>query len=431
LTRTAPLASSSLLDPVDALASLRDSNPPDPAVPELRVSTSQASTGYLAMAVLDNYDGGLWSFDTTFQPTGGRVPAPTGPPTGVIGLHPVRQQETLLGPPVLPLLPALDRPITVNGVATAADAATGMLVSTHALGPGTTYSVVSSAPTMTLAQVAPADGIERNVASATPTAASSADLTLPPSSTTALATVLRFLSGLTGQRPAPTVAFLQAVVHALHSTERRIDPTLRGPATPPQKPSGKKVPRTTTTTTVPASNLAAAGATSLSEVINEITFSRIGTPEQFATMLAMVARYVGIPARLVTGYRVAADSTGALIPAGTYRITNRQAWAWVEVPVAGLGWVVVDPTPDTGAANRRGDGHGHDLAPTPSQRGTSQYGRRACLGETVHPSNPEVPSHPVVGGSLGRSGRADRAGPPPRTGPGRRAPSAPATGPTQ
>ncbi len=27
-------------------------------------------------------------------------------------------------------------------------------------------------------------------------------------------------------------------------------------------------------------------------------------------------------------------------------MTNRQAWTWVEIPVAGLGWVVADPTPD-------------------------------------------------------------------------------------
>ena len=32
-------------------------------------------------------------------------------------------------------------------------------------------------------------------------------------------------------------------------------------------------------------------------------------------------------------------------PPGSYTVTNRQAWTWVEVPVAGLGWVVADPTP--------------------------------------------------------------------------------------
>ena len=27
-------------------------------------------------------------------------------------------------------------------------------------------------------------------------------------------------------------------------------------------------------------------------------------------------------------------------------MTNRQAWTWAEIPVAGLGWLVTDPTPD-------------------------------------------------------------------------------------
>ena len=354
LHRSPPLAEISVLDPVDALAALRDENPHGPAQPELEVSTNRASTGYLGMAVLDNYDGASWTFSATFQPTGGRVPLAPGAPGAVIDQRAVRQSVTLSAPLVVPLLPALDRPVAVGGVEVAVDATTGMLVSSHSLTVGTTYVIDSEAPTETLSQVSSADEIDTSAgARAGPTAGSSnvADVALPPGSNPAMGTLLKFLSAQTGQRPAATVAFLQAVVSALHADERRIDPTLPIPPPPvPKKSSKKKSPPATTTTTIPAPNLAAAGATSLSEVINAVTFSRSGTPEQFATMLAMVARYLGIPARLVTGYRMADSSSGTPLPPGSYQVTNRQAWAWVEIPVAGMGWVVMDPTPDTRAS---------------------------------------------------------------------------------
>jgi hypothetical protein len=60
----------------------------------------------------------------------------------------------------------------------------------------------------------------------------------------------------------------------------------------------------------------------------------------------MVARYLGVPARLVTGFRLGPGSNAGTRPAGSYQVTNRQAWTWVEIPVAGEGWLVADPTPD-------------------------------------------------------------------------------------
>jgi hypothetical protein len=88
------------------------------------------------------------------------------------------------------------------------------------------------------------------------------------------------------------------------------------------------------------------GGTSLSQVINAVTVNRAATPEQFATFFAMIARDLGVPARVVTGFRLAGDSSGQPVGPGRYQVTNRQAWTWVEIPVAGYGWVVGDPTPD-------------------------------------------------------------------------------------
>jgi hypothetical protein len=385
--RPAPLANVSVLDPVDALASLRDSNPTGSAVPQLQITTSQSSTGYLAMAVLDHYDGASWSFDATFQPTGGRIPSPPGTPPAVVSQRDVRQDITLEAPLPLPLLPALDRPLTVTGIDAAADDATGMLIPSRPLGASTAYSVVSHAPAATLTEVPKADGIGTAVNRGATAAAAlngAADLALPASSSAPMTTVLQYLSRLTGLRPAPTVAFLQAAVGSLRAADRRIDPTLGTPApTAPAKGSSRKKGRVpaTTTTTVPANSLAVAG-TSLSEVINAVTIKDSGTPEQFATMVAMVARFLGVPARLVTGYRMASSSAGTPVTAGTYQVTNRQAWAWVEIPVAGVGWVVIDPSPD-----------GRTLVPPPAPQQA-----QATATTLPPPQANAVPKSEIAGG---------------------------------
>ena len=367
LNRAPPLATAVVIDPVDAIAGLRDDNPHAPARTVLRINTDRASNGYLAMAILDGYDGGVWGFDTTFHPTGGRVPAAPGG-TAIAGgagtgLSSVRQQDSLLAPLPVPFLPALDRPAEVAGVEVGVDTVTGMLLPSHAIGGATSYSVLSRTPLATLATVPSADGIGTIAGQNLPAsgAVSSADLALPSGSASALATALRFLAGITGHRPAPTVAFLRAVVSSLHADERRIDPGLAPVAAPvshPKTTSLKKkgAPGRPVPTTVPQPVRGTrSGGTSLSVVINAVAINRAATPEQFATLYAMVARYLGVPARLVTGFRMAAGSNSGLAPAGTYQVTNRQAWTWVEVPVAGVGWVVADPTPDavTGLAPPR------------------------------------------------------------------------------
>jgi hypothetical protein len=290
----------------------------------LRVHTTAASNGYLAAVILDNYDGGTWTFDATLRPTGGRIPTPAGP-AGRVGVQPVGQQNVLVGQLPAPFLPVLDRPVRVAGLPIEADEATGMLMTQH---PAirASYSVVSNSPLPTLLSVPAADGL--------PAAASSADLALPPGSTTAMASALRFLATISGRRPAPTVAFLQAALTSLHADERRIDPAL---------PTATSAAASSLPGPVRGSRFS---GTSLSVVVNATLNDRRATPEQFATLFAMAARYLGVPARLVTGFRLAPTSAAGPVPAGDYQVTNRQAWTWVEIPVAGVGWVVADPTPD-------------------------------------------------------------------------------------
>lgn len=339
LHRRPPTVVPVITDPVDTLAQLRDGRPHAAPVTDLDVRLSGPSTGYLAVAELDAYDGDQWQFGATFQPTGGRVPpAPTGP---TIATVPVRQQIRVVGALPVPLLPALDRPVSVTGIDVVTDALTGMLLPQSSTA-AKSFQVLSVVPETTLAGLSPADGLASDAGVA-------ADRQLPPDTSAYMATAVRFLGSLAGGvRPSASVAFLQQVVQALHTRERWLDPNATVlPSAAPPKPTGrprKGVPRTTTTTTtIPPSGY---GGTSLSAVINAVTVTRSATPEQFATLFALVARYLGVPARVVTGFRLAPGSGGQALAAGSYRVTNRQAWAWVEIPVAGLGWVVCDPTPD-------------------------------------------------------------------------------------
>jgi Transglutaminase-like superfamily len=358
LHHPAPVSAKVVIDPVDAMATLRDGSPKTPAYDVLHVDMNSQSTGYLALAVLDSYDGALWHFDATFEPTGGRIPGPAGAGKSV-GSPPVTQRIGIERDLPVPFLPALDRASTVAGLSVAADSGTGMMLPDDPTNGLVSYSVTSLAPSATLGSLSPADGVGSAYASLR-SPVTAADLALPPGTAAVMGSTMKFLAGLTGERPVASVAFLQSLLTTLHSNERRIDPHLT-PAPQPNpigsantggrsSSNGKRPVATSPLTTAVSAATASTGGTSLSEVVNAITVDRSATPEQFATLYAMAARYMGVPARIVTGFRVGPTSTGDPVAAGSYQVTNRQAWAWVEIPVAGVGWVVADPTPDTTTA---------------------------------------------------------------------------------
>ncbi|PSB03687.1 transglutaminase TgpA family protein [Merismopedia glauca] len=72
-----------------------------------------------------------------------------------------------------------------------------------------------------------------------------------------------------------------------------------------------------------------------------------GYPDQFSTVLTMMLRSVGIPARLVVGF-----APGQFNPfTGMYEVRNVDAYAMTEVYFPDYGWFAFDPIP------------GHDLMP--------------------------------------------------------------------
>jgi transglutaminase-like putative cysteine protease len=96
---------------------------------------------------------------------------------------------------------------------------------------------------------------------------------------------------------------------------------------------------------------------------------RRGTSEQFATAYAVLARSVGLPARVVVGF-------GAGMPLATDPETNvvrgRDALAWPEVYFQGFGWVPFNPTPDVQNVDTPADTRSEASRPrpTPTQRPT-------------------------------------------------------------
>jgi transglutaminase-like putative cysteine protease len=78
-------------------------------------------------------------------------------------------------------------------------------------------------------------------------------------------------------------------------------------------------------------------------VLDFLTGSRRGYCEHFASALALLARTLGIPTRLVLGYRV--GERNPLL--SHYVVRKKNAHAWVEAFVPGGGWMTVDPTPMT------------------------------------------------------------------------------------
>ncbi|MBW8481008.1 transglutaminaseTgpA domain-containing protein [Actinomadura sp. PM05-2] len=81
--------------------------------------------------------------------------------------------------------------------------------------------------------------------------------------------------------------------------------------------------------------------------------SKRGYCEQFAASMALMARILGIPARVGLGFTAGTESSP-----GHYTVRSRDSHAWPELYFVGTGWVRFEPTP-SGAA-------GQGTASTPS-----------------------------------------------------------------
>ncbi len=84
---------------------------------------------------------------------------------------------------------------------------------------------------------------------------------------------------------------------------------------------------------------ATAPGTGIGALANFITINKVGYCEQFATSMAVLAREVGIPARVVVGFLRPAQRDD------TWVYSSHDLHAWPELFFGGVGWVRFEPTP--------------------------------------------------------------------------------------
>lgn len=337
-----PRAGINPLDQVDAWLQV-------PARPFFRVRASAPQNWRLL--VLDRFDGQTWSSSARFSPVGTRVPP--GPATAAPPLR-VDQQVTIQYLTGV-WLPAADRPATLTGPPAQADPASGMLASGVPLKRGLTYQVVSEVPRIDAAEL-------RQAAPASDPAAR-ADLALPPDLPPVLASAARQAS--TGS----SFPFQEAV-----ALERYLRTTAKfDPAAPPGHSYG--------------------------HLAFFLTSSRRGTSEQFATAFAVMARTLGLPSRVVVGFR-----PGKPLGDHTWQVRAGDVLVWPELDFQGLGWVPFYPTPDRPASP--GSKQSLPIGESPARAAIEQH----VLNLRPTPTPPPAPGHPASGGKPAQMGKSTGSG---------------------
>jgi transglutaminase-like putative cysteine protease len=128
------------------------------------------------------------------------------------------------------------------------------------------------------------------------------------------------------------------------------------------------------------------GADPLESFLDE----RVGYCQQFAGTMALMARAVGIPSRVVVGF-----TGGRLTDDGEYVVEARNAHAWPELWFAGIGWVWFEPTPRAGAGVTQPD-YSRDRP----DRDTPEVPE---FDEAPEPVSPDVAAPVAGGGASGTS----------------------------
>ena len=83
-------------------------------------------------------------------------------------------------------------------------------------------------------------------------------------------------------------------------------------------------------------------------LVGFVAQTRAGYCQYFAGAMALMLRYLGVPARVAVGF-----SSGTYdAKAGVWTVTDHDAHAWVEAWFRGYGWLPFDPTPAAGRPER-------------------------------------------------------------------------------
>jgi transglutaminase-like putative cysteine protease len=134
-----------------------------------------------------------------------------------------------------------------------------------------------------------------------------------------------------------------------------------------------------------------------SDAIQTFLRDKAGYCEQFASTMAVMARSLGIPARVNVGF-----TSGERQPDGTtYKVSAHDAHAWPELYFSTIGWVRFEPTPIGGAGEA-----GQGSANVPAY--ASAANQRAAIG-AQNGGNGGTGSEPTAAPTEGGAGSTPTA----------------------
>ena len=281
----------SLLDPLSLVTEWLS------ARPRLLFTIRTADPVNLRWLVLDRYDGQHWTSSADYIPAGTALPAEAGI---TVASRTVSEDVRVTGLPGT-WLPAPNRPARIVGTAVRVDPVSGMLATLDgARASGLAYHVTSAVPTPGLRQ------LENAVPGSGPDLAG--QRVLPPGLPPAVAS---YGAGATAGVASPYQEMLLLQDRLLR--DFHYDPR-------------------------------AAPGGSYGHLWFFVSRHRVGGPEVFATLFAVLARRAGFASRVAIGFL-----PGQPVAPGQYAVTTADVLIWPEVYFRGLGWVPFFPLPKPGS----------------------------------------------------------------------------------
>lgn len=278
------------------IVSIRATLTRDPPIELFRVRTQRAA--YYRLTSLDTFDGNVW----TQTPEPASLVLDRGPLRPEVSgrTRPIRQRVTVSGLGG-PWIPAAYAPVDLRGIAgVRAQPTTLAMLHPSELRPGIRYSVRSEAPE------------PRRT-----------DLT----------------------RPAELGRGIARYTKLSFSVPKEVSRTARTVAGGYRTPYGKTVALQRFFRSRFTYDERVAAGHRIESLIDFLRVRR-GYCEQFAGTMAVMARSLGLPARVAVGF-----TAGERIGDDVFRVTTRHAHAWPEIFFAGVGWLAFEPTPRAGFAH--------------------------------------------------------------------------------
>jgi transglutaminase-like putative cysteine protease len=150
-------------------------------------------------------------------------------------------------------------------------------------------------------------------------------------------------------------------------------------------------------------------------LVGFVTRTHAGYCQYFAGAMALMLRYLGIPARVAVGFAGGAYDSKQHV----WKISDREAHAWVEVWFKGYGWLPFDPTPAAPGAAPRDTQAGvpaigtGDASRLPTAGPFRIGGHPSAVEQKLRKANgfDSEPRRPLPGPALGVGGGGDRSRP--------------------